>query len=103
MDKEEWMKSWASQTEREEKKILRDQEKREYLYRGFINGILWCARHFVTKHREDIAAVLLKESDITMEKCNEIKAGLLDKKLVERILGKESRRKNKNDYDYSYR
>jgi hypothetical protein len=90
------MKSWELQEERKKKKILRDHEKREYLYRGFVGGIIWTEKHMVSKGREAIGLSLLREAKIDMAKCNEVKINLMDKKVIEKLL-----RIEKHD-DYGY-
>jgi uridine kinase len=103
LDKAEFVSTWNSQEEKEERKILRDREKREYLYRGYMGGIIWCVKHMMSKNREDIAASLLKEAGIDSSKCNEIKLNVMDKKLIEEILKKENHitgKRTNRDYGY---
>jgi hypothetical protein len=97
------VRAWNLQEEKEERKILRDREKREYLYRGYMGGIIWCVKHMVSKGREDIAVSLLKEAGIDASKCNEIKLNLMDRKLIEKILKNENSfigKKSNRDYGY---
>jgi hypothetical protein len=67
---------WAKETEREERKLVRERAIGKYYRKGWAAGIVWVAGFMVRRGRSDIAKAVMKEAYLDREQCRE--AGLSD-------------------------